>query len=483
MSVQMEDSESLGSMDGLLLQLALQTREISQRRDKLNQQIQISKSNVAGKKSYIEGIQRNIKTLEKESQNKQNIVKHLKDNSKSLKSTNSLLLQYEKSMQAELERRLDHCNQEMKVYQERIESYRKVYQQHKECYSQIPLAKKLLLIQGDKEEIESRIKECDEQIVAKQNVLQDLLGQSLSIENPMESIVGLQTANDCERHSEPPIKNSLPSPQGISCLNLSQTSGEPSSSGLGRNGHDKQGAGVIGHNQEKNLLWETPAALPANQEPNCDLSSNRETVDTVQVADQMPSPEHPKEVGLEEHLHTSGLVEMMDEEVNERESEGAVELPTVLVSEEAEMGAAVKPQTPTRMKAVSSTPTFSLNSSTPSGSPCQPNSSMFKSPGFVFSLVSDPSPATAGFSGFHYGFDMGSTPEESPFSFTNPYFSSEKKPSGSKSPTGFLFAQPESEKSQDGFEFTFSSRSPGHLSARREKPDAVDPFSFHFGKL
>ncbi|KAK6309472.1 hypothetical protein J4Q44_G00193530 [Coregonus suidteri] len=137
------------------------------------------------------------------------------------------------------------------------------------------------------------------------------------------------------------------------------------------------------------------------------------------------------------------------------------------------MGAAFSPQTPARMKAVSSTPTFSLN---------HPDGSTVKSPAFLFSMSSAPSPLD--FSGFDCGFELGSAQEEEPpFPFTSSYFSSEKKPSGSKSPPGFLFARPESEKSEDGFEFPFSSKSPGQPSASREKgPGAGDsfPFSFNF---
>ena len=62
------------------------------------------------------------------------------------------------------------------MYQERIERYRKVFQQHKESYCKNPLAKQLLMIQSGKEELESRIKACEDQITAKEKALQDLLG-------------------------------------------------------------------------------------------------------------------------------------------------------------------------------------------------------------------------------------------------------------------------------------------------------------------
>ncbi|XP_041700801.1 uncharacterized protein LOC121537097 isoform X3 [Coregonus clupeaformis] len=459
----MDDHDSLGSMDSLLLQLALQTREISQKRDQINQQIQIGKANVAEKKSYIKGIQRNIRKLEEECHHKQNIVKHLKGNTKSLKGANSLLLQYEKTLQAELKRRRDNCNQDMKVYQERIERYRKVFQKHKESYWQNPLAKQLLMIQSEKEELESRIKACEDQITAKEKALQDLRGQTLSIENPLESISGLLTAAESHRQSASQAEDDHQSPLDISSLHLSQ------------DGHEKQGEGIEEH------LEKTFAHPPSQGDTHCDMWSYPEAMDEMHASDQEEGSVLEEQL---ECLNTSNTVEMEEvkevKEVKERGTEGGEEQPTSFITEEEEnegMGAAFSPQTPARMKAVSSTPTFSLNISS-----SHPDGSTVKSPAFLFSMSSAPSPLD--FSGFDCGFELGSAQEEEPpFPFTSSYFSSEKKPSGSKSPPGFLFARPESEKSEDGFEFPFSSKSPGQPSASREKgPGAGDsfPFSFNF---
>lgn len=62
------------------------------------------------------------------------------------------------------------------VYEERIASYRKIFQAHKEYYHQNPLAQKLLMLQFEKEEIECRIKACDDQITIKQKELNHLTG-------------------------------------------------------------------------------------------------------------------------------------------------------------------------------------------------------------------------------------------------------------------------------------------------------------------
>lgn len=63
------------------------------------------------------------------------------------------------------------------VYEERIISYRKIFQSHKEYYYQNPLAQKLLMLQAEKEATDCRIKICDEQITIKQKELDHLTGK------------------------------------------------------------------------------------------------------------------------------------------------------------------------------------------------------------------------------------------------------------------------------------------------------------------
>lgn len=62
------------------------------------------------------------------------------------------------------------------MFQDRMESYWKIFQQHKEEYLQSPLAKKLLKIQAENEEIEKRIRAKEEEIIAKEKESQALKG-------------------------------------------------------------------------------------------------------------------------------------------------------------------------------------------------------------------------------------------------------------------------------------------------------------------
>lgn len=66
-----------------------------------------------------------------------------------------------------------------KVYEERLANYRKTFESHKEHYCKYPLAQKLLTLQAQKEEIESRIKVCDDEISMKQKELDRLTGNKL----------------------------------------------------------------------------------------------------------------------------------------------------------------------------------------------------------------------------------------------------------------------------------------------------------------
>lgn len=71
------------------------------------------------------------------------------------------------------------CHLTRKVYEERLANYRKTFESHKDHYCQNPLAQKLLTLQAEKEEIESRIKACDDEITMKQKELDLLTGNKL----------------------------------------------------------------------------------------------------------------------------------------------------------------------------------------------------------------------------------------------------------------------------------------------------------------
>ncbi|XP_017546938.1 coiled-coil domain-containing protein 18 [Pygocentrus nattereri] len=456
----MADQAELTSLDSLLLQLALDTRELSQRKDNLKRQIEICKSNIQEKKSYIDEAQKSLKKLEEEILQKRNTVKCYKENVKSLRGTSELLLQYEKTLESELERRTDSCNQDMKVFQERIENYKAVFQQCKEEYCKNPLAKKLLSFQAENEEIEKRIRAKEEQITAIEKELKDLQG-------------GQDTCDSSKTPIESEEQEALPS----------ESSFQPEADTASH--RDLRPQGTETEQDDAQIEMEEKATENNHdQADGCDESNASQvgaigsivwTKHEMRCVAEQKQEEQTSDM-QDCNMNTSTGSDVMEEMLKVMEVEDQQETERAAREEGANEGTA--PSSPTRLTKVLSTPTFSLNSS-PSTSPGHKESS--EAPTFVFSLNAGPS--TPGFSGFGCGFDVGSSQnEESPFTFTSPYFTNKRSPE-TKLP-GFLFDELENHP-EEVFPFSFSSKSPQPSSSTQEPGETGDtfPFSFNFGKF
>ncbi|XP_029314846.1 uncharacterized protein LOC115026247 isoform X2 [Cottoperca gobio] len=455
----MNDLYSFNTIDSLLFQFAFQTRELFQKKNEINQQIKVCRADTAERRSYIQTTNREIKKLEEEIRVKQSTVIHNKTNAKSMKATNSLLLQYEQSLKAELENRKDSYNHDMKVYEERIASYRKLFQSHKEYYCQNPLAKKLLTLQAEKGEIECRIMACEDQITMKQK-LDHLSGPAVgssSTDKLLDSVSGQQSIAELEQlldQTEDENSSSI----DISSLHLNQT----------KKGHKT--SEEANDDCEENDVQYTAVCSPSLGEGSNELWLSHPLDEQIQP-DKMHTEE--QETGQEDQVLNTpvsavednvwGKVPIDEEQApSEDDSEDLTAFPQSSKETHPQSSLA-------EMTAVSSTPTFPFNFS-PANSP-YPGSSDTKSPAFLFSMNSDPS--TPGFHGF--GFDVGtSQDEESSFAFNRSFFN-EKKTTESKSATcpDFLFGQPE--QSED-FQFGFTSKSP----QKTDKETTRDEFSFSF---
>ncbi|XP_026232016.1 uncharacterized protein LOC113173014 isoform X2 [Anabas testudineus] len=452
----MSDQLSLSNIDSLLFQFALQTRELSQKKNELQQQIKVCRADIAERRTYIESLQRNIKKLEEETRIKQSTVKHNKANAKSMKATNSLLLQYEQMLKAELESRKASYNHDMEVYEERIISYRKIFQSHKEYYYQNPLAQKLLMLQAEKEATDCRIKICDEQITIKQKELDHLTGPaaiSSSTEEPLENVSVQEPATEPEKQSDPQIQEDSDSSVDISSVHLNQTT----------NGHKVTVEVNAGDIHEENKLQDT-SLYP--EEASNELWSC-EKLDEQRQRIEIPTTEHDKETAIqdqaiEQQTTSSEIDEPVEDEGENSVSVDEAQAPSNCNNEAFAAFSQSSSQeinqfsSPAKVTAASSTQTFSFNFS-PASSPHQGTSDR-KSPAFLFSLNSDS--GTTGFSGF--GFDMGSSQDEK---------TTESK---SSSCPGFLFAQ--SEQGED-FQFAFTNKSPPETN--KDNRDEF-PFSFNF---
>ncbi|XP_027146950.1 uncharacterized protein LOC109140364 [Larimichthys crocea] len=217
----MNDEYSFNNIDSLLFRFGLRIQELSQKKNDINQQNEVLRADIAERKSCIEAHQRDIKKLEEDIRVKKSTVIQNKENAKSMKATNGLLLQYEQRLKEELESGKASYMRDMKVYEERAASYRKIFQSHKEHYCKDPLAQKLLMLQADKEEIESRIKACDDQITMKQKEL-DHLTDPAEEELP-DSVSGQQAIKEPEKQLDPHTEEDSDSSIDISSLHLNQT--------------------------------------------------------------------------------------------------------------------------------------------------------------------------------------------------------------------------------------------------------------------
>ncbi|KAK2906168.1 protein SIX6OS1 [Channa argus] len=466
----MNEQLSLNNIDSLIFQLAFQTRELTHKKNELHKQMKVCKADIAESRSCIESFHKKIKNLEEEIRVKQSIVIHNKENAKSMKGTNSLLLQYEQTLKAELESRQASYNNEMEVSEERIASYRKTFQSHEECYYQNPLAQKLLKLQAEKETIECRIKVCDEQIIIKQKELDLLTDPAANCSSPEtlpDSISGQQLITEPEKQLDPQIVESRD--LSISSLHLSQT----------KNGHKVSVKENVGDVHEEKMVQDKITCTYYSEEANSELRSYEQLVEQS-LSDEMYTSEQEKKTKAQDQvmeLQTTGseIKQPVEDDVEESVTIGENQAKN---QEDNEGPTGFPPSSqdtnqspPAKITAASSNPTFPFNFS-PASSPHEGTSDR-KSPTFLFSLNSDPS--TPNFSGF--AFDVGSSQDEdSSFTFPSSFFS-DKKVAVSKSLNrpGFLFDQ--SEQRED-FQFSFTSKST-HATKKDNNRDDF-PFSFNF---
>ncbi|XP_053537092.1 protein SIX6OS1 isoform X2 [Ictalurus punctatus] len=441
----MDDQSDL---DNLLLQLALETRELAQKKVDLTQQIQICKEDIQEKKKCIEETHKTIKKLEEDIQRKQNTVKCYKGNVKSLRGTSDLLLQYEKMLEAELERRHESCSEDMKTFQERMENYWKIFQQYKEEYLQNPLATKLLQIQAENEEIEKRIRAKEEEIIAKEKELKALQVDHEtcdSVQKHLESTEQQAPPSESDTQSEVDMTSHQDSQLQDTETEQEDVHIEMDEKAL-ENNQDHADGGDESNSSEVGVIGST-------------VWTSSEIREQSQEADQNEQ-EHTVEVDL--NMNTScgsdALEEMMEAEEQQESAEATVE-------EDVNEGAVCAPSTPVPRPFCLSSPSTS-----------QGGQKGRETPAFVFSMNSGPNSPT--FSDFDCNFEVErSQNEASPFIFSSLYFSKKSPEMGLP---GFLFDESES-RTEEEFAFSFSSKSPQPKESG-ETGDAF-PFSFSFGKF
>ncbi|XP_069052846.1 hyaluronan mediated motility receptor isoform X2 [Lepisosteus oculatus] len=391
-----EEQNPLTNLSKLLLQLAFQTQGLAQRKDETQKMIQIYSREIAEEKLHIQEIKKKIEKLEEELIHRQKLVKQYKHNSKSFKASNSVLLRYMKSLQAELERRQAGIEQDI-----------------------VSMKQSSAEAQGQMESYGEENRHVEASLFSQQKKLQNMMTDEKKDEI-REKDEAKETEEDVT--DEKSKEKSMPPGSPLALVDTNNNSMRQYS--------EIKGQFISGCEE---LQVETKT-----QEDQLQLSGNKwnETNEREQTEEELI------------HFCTNQ---------SEKEDE------------------TIYPQTPpARMKASSSTPTFTLQSPICSGDPES------KSPGFLFSLNSNAQEA-ATFPEFNCDvFGTRSSHEEgNPFSFTSSYFSEKETktalPYDNKEP-GFLFDPMERGEEEEKFEFSFSSKSPVGCG------DAF-PFLFNSGKF
>ncbi|KAM8857763.1 uncharacterized protein ACB058_009297 isoform 2-T3 [Synchiropus picturatus] len=422
----MEEQFSIGTVQSLLLKLALENQELSLKKSDVNQQIELCKAAIAKQQLSIEATESNIQKLDSEVQSRQSTVKHSRDTLEGLKETNKHLRHYEHTLKAELENTKTNFDRDKAIYEERINNYRETFEKQKNYFCQSPLAQKLLQLQGEMDDIESRIKSHDEKIDARQQELDRLTAASASTEKPVDSDQHLKHEGTLQ------LDTSEESP-----LHLSQQ-------------------------QEEEPNEEDAPEEKEVQEEACapDISN-----DGFVFADEWK--DQADEIHAEEHMQETEpfIQEKMEVIPQEEEETGRVvsaemdttEDHTALPQKQLE-------ENPFDSQPAAVAPAFIFGSRySPSA-----DASDAKSPASFFSAHSEPSGSVC----IDFGFNVDSPPEDC-FAFANSFFiekkSSDSKPGGSD----FLFNQ--STQNED-FQFPFDANSPD----TGEMDSSKDEFPFNF---
>ncbi|XP_068079792.2 uncharacterized protein isoform X2 [Danio rerio] len=452
------EEQTVNQLDNMLLQFGIETRELAQRKDDLKQQIQICESNIQEMKDYISKTQKSISKLDEDIQQKQTTVKFIKENTKNLQRTQHLLLQYEKTLEAELEKRQDNYNHDMKMFQERMESYRNVFLQHKDRYCQNPLAQNLLKVQAENEEIESRIRAIEGQIMEKETELTAALGKDELVLEEADSYENRK----CQENDGLQNESDEMDPQQDAVMERPEECADE-------------------HMEDEDQSVEIKDKTTESESQMDTISHGLWTKREIDEDDMHEGDQASEEVNeLEGNVNVSCTAEIMVEASEEKE-EDHLDRSTADVYEDLESdGVVCPPPSPARIQATPTTPTFSLNNS-PNASPGRQEISHSKSPAFVFSMNSGP--GTPAFSKLGCDFDVESAGEEaSPFNFTSSYFNDKKSPGSAPKFTGFLFDEG---SCQDEFSFSFGAESPRPCVNAPDTagPSDSSPFFFRFGKL
>ncbi|XP_061827911.1 uncharacterized protein [Nerophis lumbriciformis] len=362
------------NLDSLLCQLVVEFRELSAKKKQIDQQIEVYRADIAERRTYIEKTRRNIDEVGEEIGLKRNTLKHNREVAKSMKATQGLLLQYERTLRAELESIKVNYNNDKDVYADKIVSYRQLFQAHKK-----PFAQKLQAYNDDMEGGHHL----------------ETVAQSSSSEQSADSDPQQLHTNDPAIETQPSfLEDSITAITSVILDEKKRWQSGPEAAADG-----------------------TTEDMGAESEvQKCSADKTRGNKQSVKLN---PQTEKQHEMHSEEEedqeivaATVSEIEEAAEEDMEERAAEQEQTLCHVNNEEQVTLPPlpceVAHPQSSsTPNDSVPVTPSFHFKFS-PACSPIQETSDNNKSPAFTFSLTSNP--CTPGFSGF--GFDVVSSNDE-----------------------------------------------------------------------
>ncbi|XP_077472865.1 uncharacterized protein LOC144086699 isoform X4 [Stigmatopora argus] len=459
----MAHQSTTSAIDNILFQLASEARELTQRKNDINQEIEVNKTKIARRRTCIETTRADIKTLKENADMKQNNLNHNRALAKSMKVTQGMLLQYERTLKLELENIKANYNNEKDVYEEKMASYRKLFHDHQMPY--------VLNIQVQNDDMESSFTASQDEVTTvnvkeagrRACVTDFSVPRSTSDEDPEWYIYIFFTIyshtncyNVCsnkfyptsELHPHPPIET-------VTQMEHSPIEGSTAAIQAANVDDAKLCASCPETFAAKELpsrAWDLSSWMPDGASGNEDVAGPDDLASREEKLAETPFRKTRLSVVLEEDEEAQWKMEEGDATVEEEQPPQ---------EHSAALSPAESQQTPISASfPVPKMPTFSFNFS-PARS--LEGSSENKSPGFTFSTNSNPS--TPGFLGFSC--DDGGD-EDAPFMFSSSFFKNKTKQENKSDGLDFLFNK--SDQSDD-FQLPFTSS---------EKEDSDIDFAFPF---
>nr|XP_033806690.1 protein SIX6OS1 isoform X6 [Geotrypetes seraphini] len=196
------NDKSLSNLDKLLVELVFQLEQDSHSKEHITEQIHLYTANVVEVKQQIHGLQENINKSDHDILCLRKHSKYSKDNHSVWKPTYIVFNNHEAYLECQLQNYREATERDKKIYEEHINQYKEILQQHQALYTESVLAKAYYMKKAELDDIQNRILKCSEQLKWKEAALIDLQGEQEK-ENDMNQL----TASSIPLSDNESVKN------------------------------------------------------------------------------------------------------------------------------------------------------------------------------------------------------------------------------------------------------------------------------------